>query len=138
MRLSKVHVGTPYGIACNRFVIEPVLAEFRDEVTCAACARHTDRGRLPERPADPDYDRGLARHALGLPNDRGVSYRNHFVAGPGHDDYRAWMRMVEAGFARRNPGNAITGGDDVFKLNDVGAKRALAFGERLERNAFRR
>ena len=41
-----------------------------------------------------------ARHA-GLPNDRKVSYRNHFVAGPGHSDYQDWLEMVEARLAKR-------------------------------------
>lgn len=44
-----------------------------------------------------DYHIELARHALGLNNNRTESYRLHFVAGKGHPDHAAWMEMVEAG-----------------------------------------
>lgn len=60
----------------------------------------------------------LARHALGLPNDRRRSYRNRFVTGPGHSDYDNWMQMVAAGNARRRSGNQLTGGDDFFWLTE--------------------
>lgn len=78
----------------------------------------------------------LARHALGLPNRRKRSYRNHFVAGPGHDDYAAWMAMVDAGCAKRRDGNALTGGDDLFWLTRAGAAATLKRGERLDPEDF--
>ena len=78
----------------------------------------------------------LARHALGLPNNRRKSYRNHFVAGPGHSDYDSWQAMVAAGHAGRTPGSQLTGGDDCFWLNLEGAKMALRPGERLSPEDF--
>lgn len=78
----------------------------------------------------------LARHALGLPNSRRKSYRNHFVTGEGHSDYTNWMAMTEAGYAKRFKGNEMTGGDDLFCLTEAGAKLALKKGERLDPEDF--
>ena len=78
----------------------------------------------------------LARHALGLPNWRQESYRNHFVAGPGHPDYADWEAMVTAGEARKHPASALTGGDVMFTLTTVGAKAALRAAERLDPEDF--
>lgn len=80
----------------------------------------------------------LARHALGLPNKRRQSYRNHFVAGLGHDDYADWMAMVAAGLAWRRDGSKsqLTGGDDLFRLTRAGAEAALAPRERLDPEDF--
>ena len=78
----------------------------------------------------------LARHALGLPNRRRTSYRNHFVAGPGHTDYDDWVALVRAGLATRRKGSPITGGDDVFYLTRDGAKAALNDRERLDPEDF--
>lgn len=73
----------------------------------------------------------LARHALGLPNRKRRSYRNRFVAGPGHSDYDDWQAMVERGDARRRAGSALTGGDELFWLTRQGAQAALKRGEKL-------
>jgi hypothetical protein len=73
----------------------------------------------------------LARHALGLPNRDGISYRNHFCAGRGHADFNDWSEMVTAGLARRRGGNSLSGGDDVFWLTRDGATAALDRGETL-------
>lgn len=78
----------------------------------------------------------LARHALGLPNKRRQSYRNHFVAGPGHSDYTDWEAMVAAGEARKHPASALTGGDAMFTLTAIGAKAALRGRERLDPEDF--
>lgn len=78
----------------------------------------------------------LARHALGLPNSRRTSYRNHFVTGAGCDDYAEWQAMVAAGFAKRRAGNQLSGGDDVFWLTEAGAKTALLPREHLDREDF--
>jgi len=83
-----------------------------------------------------DTQRGLARHALGLDGSRRVSYRNHFVAGIGHDDYAHWAAMVEIGAATRRKGNALTGGDDVFYLTWAGANAAKRKNERLDIEDF--
>lgn len=74
----------------------------------------------------------LARHALGLPNKQRKSYRNHFVTGPGSLDYDNWQAMVAAGEATRRAGNALTGGDDLFRLTILGARRAVGENERLD------
>ena len=76
--------------------------------------------------------RDLARHALGLPNKARKSYRNHFVCGPGHDDFDNWVAMVAEGAAKRRAGSALTGGDDLFRLTRGGAEAALNKGERLD------
>lgn len=79
----------------------------------------------------------LARHALGLPNKRNKSYRNHFVAGEGHSDYVAWCDMVEHGFARGRRGSPLTGGDPVFWLTLAGASLAIRRGEGLDMDDFK-
>ncbi|MGH8083911.1 MAG: hypothetical protein ACREPV_01365 [Lysobacter sp.] len=63
----------------------------------------------------------ILQHSLGL--DRygaGASYRNHFVTGPGSDDYAACVALVEAGLMTQAPGTAISGGMDVFTVTDAG------------------
>lgn len=52
----------------------------------------------------------LARHALGLPNASGQSYRNHFVCGPGHSDFDNWQAMVATGEARARGPSRLFGG----------------------------
>lgn len=78
-------------------------------------------------------ERELMRHALGLPNRERRSYRNRFVIGPGSEDYAAWTRLVEVGAARREAGNEITGGNDLFtfKLTRAGADAVLEHRESL-------
>ena len=80
--------------------------------------------------------RDLARHALGLPNKRSRSYRNHFVTGEGSTDYAPWIEMVAAGLAKRWKGNEMTGGDDLFRLTKTGAIQALNKGEHLDPEDF--
>lgn len=78
----------------------------------------------------------LARHALGLPNRRNRSYRNHFVCGPGNSDFDNWTAMVTAGFARHRNGGVLSGGEDVFWLTEAGARMALKAREGLDREDF--
>jgi hypothetical protein len=80
--------------------------------------------------------RELARHALGLPNQRNTSYRNHFVTGEGSSDYPHWIKMVEAGYAKRRAGSPLTGGDDLFWLSRKGAELALKGFETLCQEDF--
>lgn len=68
----------------------------------------------------------ILRHALGLYTARGTPYRNHFVTGPGRDDYADCMALVEAGLMERFPGNNLTGGDDVFTVTETGMQFARA------------
>ena len=79
-----------------------------------------------------DRQRDLARHALGLPNSRRMSYRNHFAASPGHPDYADWKAMVYMGFAT----NRIYKPDDIFWLTLTGAALALNKGEHLDIEDF--
>ena len=79
----------------------------------------------------------LARHALGLPNERRRSYRNRFCCGPGHADYEDWRAMVAAGAARQFPLNAHRG-DSLFALTEPGARAALCDGETLDAEDFPR
>lgn len=84
-----------------------------------------------------EAQQALARHALGLPNRRGVSYRNAFVAGAGHEDYADWIAMVEAGDARRRAGATLAfSGDDLFWLTPAGARAALHADEQLSAEDF--
>lgn len=78
----------------------------------------------------------LARHALGLDGRHKVTYRNHFVTGPGSVDYAPWLAMVESGDAIRRPGSELTGGDDLFTLTLKGARAALLPGESLDPEDF--
>lgn len=78
----------------------------------------------------------LARHALGLPNNRRRSYRNRFVTGEGCADHVEWTAMVAGGFAQRRAGSELTGGNDFFWLTRNGAEAALKPGERLDPEDF--
>lgn len=60
-------------------------------------------------------------HTLGFDSKGGGRcYRNHFVAGPGHDDYPVLMKCVEAGLMTRRDGSCLTGGDFLFMATDAG------------------
>lgn len=77
-----------------------------------------------------------ARHALGLPNSRRKSYRNHFVTGEGSTDYEAWQGLVAMGLAKRRKGSVLSGGDDIFWLTREGAEAVLERGEQLDAEDF--
>ena len=50
--------------------------------------------------------RNLARHALGLPNKRKQTYRNHFVTGEGRRAIHIgslWLRLVSRGDSWKPP-----------------------------------
>lgn len=64
--------------------------------------------------------RDLARHALGLPNKKNVSYRNHFCIGAGGDGYADWEDLVSKGLAVKRTSDHW-GGDDMFHLTLEGA-----------------
>lgn len=84
-----------------------------------------------------EAQRALARHALGLPNRRGVSYRNAFVAGVGHEAYGHWTAMVAAGEAERRDASTLHfGGDDLFWLTPAGARAAVSSDEQLSAEDF--
>ncbi len=77
----------------------------------------------------------LARAALGLPNPRRRSYRNHFVCRPRDPALDDWSEMVAAGFASCRSGSAEAG-PATFVLTRAGADRALKPGEFIEPNDF--
>jgi hypothetical protein len=54
------------------------------------------------------------RHCIGLSSRNKTTNRNHFVTGPGSDDYDSWMDLVAKGYANRRAGSEISGGDDIF------------------------
>lgn len=61
-----------------------------------------------------EKQRELVRHAVGFDGRSKTSYRNHFVIGPGCEDYDAWMALVQAGGAHHRKGSEISGGGDIF------------------------
>jgi len=67
---------------------------------------------------------GLARHALGLPNEENRSYRNYYHAPKESDNHDQWLGLVRKGLAR-------TEGDRFF-LTRRAAKLVLEKGERLD------
>jgi hypothetical protein len=55
---------------------------------------------------------GVLLHSLGLGRRAGTEpYRNHFVAGPGHDDYETCRHLVAEGLMEERPASEITQGD---------------------------
>jgi hypothetical protein len=78
----------------------------------------------------------LARHALGLPNERMSSYRNRFICVLGHRAYRKWKRMVTNGCAERSIFSKERYTRYLFSLTREGAEMALKPGERLDVEDF--
>lgn len=74
----------------------------------------------------------LARHALGLPNKKNTSYRNHFCIGKSGDGYEDWLKMVSQGEAVRQTG-PHWGGADMFYLTLKGALAARDTKEHISR-----
>lgn len=62
----------------------------------------------------------IMMHATGW-QSRTPLYRNHFCAGPSHDDWAPIQRLIEVGLMRvtREP-SAISGGDTVFGVTAIG------------------
>lgn len=77
----------------------------------------------------------LARHALGLPNERKRSYRNRFFTAPtiANPDFVDWSSMVAIGCAR---GVRETDLLAHFWLTRKGAEAALEKGESLDLEDF--
>ena len=75
----------------------------------------------------------LARHALGLPNKRRVSYRNRYCLYGKGEPWLAWMGLVSKGLATYDDDGVITvnGPRLFFSLTRKGAEAALKRGERL-------
>jgi hypothetical protein len=79
-----------------------------------------------------ERQRRFARHALGLPNEKNTSYRNHFCIGAGGDGYSDWEEMVKTGWAVKRSGD-LWGGDDMFHLTLEGARLARDPKDHLSR-----
>jgi hypothetical protein len=76
----------------------------------------------------------LARHALGLPNEKNVSYQNRYVANPETEAYQQWQNMVLLGAAGVYA--SITHVMTTFFLTEKGAEEALSAGESLNIKDF--
>lgn len=74
----------------------------------------------------------VARRALGLPNDKGIAFRNHYYAPRLSSSFDAWMKLVELGYARRGKEQHNV----AFHLTRAGAKLVLQHGERLDPEDF--
>ena len=74
----------------------------------------------------------MARHALGLPNKKNTTYRNHFCIPPGSEGYEDWEQLVADGMAVKAIGGAGWSGD-FFYLTLTGAKAVLQTKEHLSR-----
>jgi hypothetical protein len=79
-----------------------------------------------------ERQRELARHALGFPNKKNLSYRNHFCIGVGGDGYTDWESLVSQGLAVKRT-SKLYGGDDMFHLTLKGALMARDTKEHLSR-----
>lgn len=75
----------------------------------------------------------MARHALGLENNRKRSYRNRYVTSPSTPDHNDWLMMTNAGHATRTIGAGLF---DVFHLTRQGAEAVLRSGESLDAEDF--
>ena len=74
----------------------------------------------------------LARHALGLPNKKNMSYRNHFCIGVGGDGHADWEDLISKGLAVKRTG-PHWGGDGMFYLTLKGALMVRGPKEHISR-----
>lgn len=74
----------------------------------------------------------LARHALGLPNKKNATYRNHYCIEPGCPEYESWEELVANGLAVKATGGQNWSGD-FFYLTLDGAKAVLLPKEHISR-----
>lgn len=70
-------------------------------------------------PITTNEQRNILRHALGIERD-GHVYRNHFVTGPGTDDYEHCESLVAAGLMQRREGSPMSGGDPIYIVTEAG------------------
>ncbi len=64
--------------------------------------------------------RDIMKHALGVGRGNKTGWRNHFVTGPGSDDYADCEALVEAGMMMKRNGGPLSGGDPVYRVTDAG------------------
>jgi hypothetical protein len=91
-----------------------------DHPSLAVSANSNNTELVYEGRTMTEKQKKLARHALGLPNKKNTSYRNHFCVGIGEDGYAEWEAMVIQGDAVKRTG-PHWGGDDMFYLTLKGA-----------------
>jgi hypothetical protein len=75
----------------------------------------------------------MARHALGLPNETGQSYRNRYFTSCGSVIEREWEELVKDGMASREKGGGKLA---HFYLTEAGARASLTLGETLDPEDF--
>lgn len=74
-----------------------------------------------------DQSLHILQHALGLDDyGRGESYRNHFVAGEGSDDWAMLQEHVAAGRMIEHAPREIFGGGSCFTVTDAGREYVRA------------
>lgn len=76
----------------------------------------------------------IARHMLGLPNERKRSYRNRFCASEGHSDYEILLAMQENGYLKVRVTDWHAG--NLWFLTLRAAELALEIGETLDMEDF--
>lgn len=77
--------------------------------------------------------RRYARHALGLPNERGRSYRNRFFTSIGVENHKMWSELATAKLAKCE---VVGSARFCFWLTRAGAEAALEPGETLDPEDF--
>lgn len=77
--------------------------------------------------------REMARHALGFPNKKNTSNRNHYCIDPGGDGHDEWLDLVSHRLAVKRNTRAIYDGDDTFHLTLKGALMVRESKEHLSR-----
>ena len=78
----------------------------------------------------------LARHALGLPNERNQSYRNRYRAPKIGAVNVAWHQMRDNDYAVCTPVQGENSLGPFFHLTEAGARLALEPGEKLDPEDF--
>lgn len=61
----------------------------------------------------------ILRHALGLTRESSP-YRNHYVTGPGAEDFADCEALVAAGLMRRYDPSELSGGDYIYVVTEAG------------------
>ena len=94
--------------------VAPEPAAVSAELAAVAAQAAERAGELTER------ERHIAEHTTGWLS-RWPLYRNHFCAGPSHDDWPTIQGLIERGLMRvsREP-SSLSGGDTVFCVTAIG------------------
>jgi len=72
----------------------------------------------------------ILRHSLGLNQyGEGKQYRNHFVTGPGSDDFDDCRALVAEGMMVERAAGELSGGDPIFQVTIKGREYVKAIKE---------